>query len=438
VSGERDGVSLEIEKRRKMLEKLGHEVHYLSGYDPRKDPHVHVIPEMDLKAKVIELSRDLFFYKKGNGEDIQEMLFNKQKALIYRKARKIIGKLKPDFIFVHNVFSHAYNLPATVAILETLDEREIPTICVHHDFWFERKNFLNPKSKFIENIISFIPPKRNYINSHQVINSIAKKELFSRRGIRAELIGDYFDFSQKRPTLDNFNGSMKKKLGIEDTDIIVLQATRITWRKAIENSIRFCHELQSRLDSNDPKILEIEKFKGKKNVKLLLQNFVETDDADYKKDLEKLAKKLKVKTIFGAKSFSMQRQFKPVKKYSFWDAYLLADIVTYPSILEGFGNQFLEAIYFRLLPVVFEYPVFKKDLKKLGYKYISLGDKIVTKANFHYVPQKSIKRAVDDLLDIYQKPKLLDSHLDKNFKIAKKYHDISILEKDLRKLLSVI
>jgi hypothetical protein len=35
------------------------------------------------------------------------------------------------------------------------------------------------------------------------------------------------------------------------------------------------------------------------------------------------------------------------KIYSLADIYPHADFVTYPSLIEGFGNAFLEAIYFR-------------------------------------------------------------------------------------------
>ena len=35
------------------------------------------------------------------------------------------------------------------------------------------------------------------------------------------------------------------------------------------------------------------------------------------------------------------------EQYSLWDIYPHADFITYPSLLEGFGNAFLEAIYFK-------------------------------------------------------------------------------------------
>ena len=58
-TGERDGVSLEIEKRRKVLTELGHEVKLLTGYDPRssKDKKILVIRELDIKRRLSSVLR---------------------------------------------------------------------------------------------------------------------------------------------------------------------------------------------------------------------------------------------------------------------------------------------------------------------------------------------------------------------------------------------
>jgi len=45
------------------------------------------------------------------------------------------------------------------------------------------------------------------------------------------------------------------------------------------------------------------------------------------------------------------------------DTYVFADIISYPSIFEGWGNQFIEAVFAKKPVIVFEYPVFKSDIK---------------------------------------------------------------------------
>ena len=58
------------------------------------------------------------------------------------------------------------------------------------------------------------------------------------------------------------------------------------------------------------------------------------------------------------------------KKYTIDDAYQNADLVTYPSGYEGFGNAFLEAIYFQRPIVVNRYSIFVEDIEPCGFEVI--------------------------------------------------------------------
>ena len=52
------------------------------------------------------------------------------------------------------------------------------------------------------------------------------------------------------------------------------------------------------------------------------------------------------------------------------DVYRHADLVTYPSLYEGFGNAFLEAVYFRKPIVVKRYSIFITDIEPKGFQII--------------------------------------------------------------------
>jgi glycosyltransferase involved in cell wall biosynthesis len=58
------------------------------------------------------------------------------------------------------------------------------------------------------------------------------------------------------------------------------------------------------------------------------------------------------------------------KVYTLSDVYPHADLVTYPSHYEGFGNAFLEAVYFGKPVVVNTYAVYARDIDPLGFKTI--------------------------------------------------------------------
>ena len=58
------------------------------------------------------------------------------------------------------------------------------------------------------------------------------------------------------------------------------------------------------------------------------------------------------------------------KKYSIDDVNQNADLVTYPSSYEGFGNAFPEAIYFKRAIVVNRYSIFVEDIEPRGFDVI--------------------------------------------------------------------
>jgi hypothetical protein len=64
-----------------------------------------------------------------------------------------------------------------------------------------------------------------------------------------------------------------------------------------------------------------------------------------------------------------------MKMYSFWDAYTISDLITYTSILEGWGNQLLEAVFAKKPVILFEYPVYEKSIKEYSFDVFSLGNK---------------------------------------------------------------
>ncbi len=78
------------------------------------------------------------------------------------------------------------------------------------------------------------------------------------------------------------------------------------------------------------------------------------------------------------------------KRYTIWDAYLHADFVTYPSLYEGFGNAFLETIYFRLPLLVNRYPIYKTDIAPLGFKAVEISGGVTSEA------EKAVIRAMMD------------------------------------------
>ncbi len=434
-TGSLDGVSLEIEKRAMIFRQLGAEVYYLTGFDPLNKNNVFLVPEIDLSSNLTKIIYNLLFEKNIFNNKIAKEIFLYAKKTIFGKFDKVFKDLKPDLVAVHNIFSHACNLPVSFALLEILDKYRPKTTVLSHDFWFEGQKYKKPQFNFVSLFLKNLPPKRSYIIKHQVINSLAQDALFKRRKIKAERIGDFFDFSDKILKKAKNKKNLLKFLGIKKNDFIILQATRIARRKAIENAILFAERIKREIEKNAPIKLKNKTLKKNSNVFILLPNFIEYGEEDYWQELKKLAKQRNVNLLWAGDKFDLSGKEKNL--YSFWASYLVADIVTYTSYWEGFGNQFLEAVYFKKPIVLFEYPVFRKDIKKEGYKYISLGAKVVRKKSLNFVSEKKISEAAKKMVAWLKKGNI-EEDLSNNFEIAKNNHSVSLLKNEFEQILNNI
>ncbi len=433
--GEKDGVSLEMEKWKKALQVIGHEVTYMAGslgkeegfvlnsikYVHPNNHRIHsqafnslTISEMDLKDEIISYSQQ-----------------------IEKKLGAYIKEWKPELLIVNNLWSLGHNLAAAIAFHNTTKHFGIKAISHNHDFYWERKRYAHPTCKFVEDILErYFPPDDPDVK-HVVINKIAQIELEKRKKINAKVVPNVFDFDQKPWIKDNFNSDMRKKFGITEKDLVFLQATRIVERKAIELAIDLVAEFKNRCFS---KLIGNQIYNGRKiendsRMILFLAGSPEFDSFAYRDKLRDYARSENVELIFGYESIAGERELNHTKIYSLWDAYTMADVVTYPSIKEGWGNQFIEAIFAKLPVIIFEYPVFKSDIEPLGFWTMSLGDKYTVHNNFIAVDKKRADQTADELCDaLLNKEKTLQM-LERNFSIGKKHLSLEALSGYLKGLI---
>ena len=94
--------------------------------------------------------------------------------------------------------------------------------------------------------------------------------------------------------------------------------------------------------------------------------------------------------------------------FSLWDIYAHSDFITFPSRCEGFGNAFLEAVYFRKPILVNRYATFLRDIEPLGF------DLVMTDG---YVDEESV-RAVRETLGSPDRRREIGLH---NYRIAPRH-----------------
>ncbi|MBW1743333.1 MAG: glycosyltransferase family 4 protein, partial [Deltaproteobacteria bacterium] len=226
----------------------------------------------------------------------------------------------------------------------------MPAVAHHHDFSWERKRFLI--SAIRDYLQCAFPPNLRSLH-HVVINSAASRQLSYRRGISNVVIPNVYDFANPPPPPPN-GTEFREELGFEDDDLLILQPTRIVPRKWIERAI----ELVSLMEISKPRLV-ISHESG--------------DEGDlYEKRVTEYAKSLGVELIYIGDKVGTARSFRATcdKKYSIDDVYQNSDLVTYPSGYEGFGNAFIEAIYFKRPIVVNRYSIFVEDIEPCGFEVI--------------------------------------------------------------------
>ena len=111
------------------------------------------------------------------------------------------------------------------------------------------------------------------------------------------------------------------------------------------------------------------------------------------------------------------------KKYTIADVYKCADIITYPSGYEGFGNAFLESIYYNKPIIVNRYSIYVADIEPKGFDVVTI-DGVVT--------AKTITKINQILEDKEYRKKTVK----KNYDLAKQFFSFEILEKKLMYIMS--
>ena len=392
-----DGVSLEIEKWAHVLEGMGLACYYFAGELDRPEEQSYFCAEAHFTHPAIkEVYLECFDLevRKRDITDKLHALKNGLKDHLYA----FVAKFDLGLIVIENALTIPLNIPLGVAITEFIAETGIPTIAHHHDFYWERDRFTN---NAIGDYLSLAFPPNLPGIYHVVINSHASAQLSLRTGISAVVSPNVMDFDFPPAPPDEYVADVRQALGLADDELLVLQPTRVVQRKGIEHAI----ELVSRLDMK---------------AKLVISHASGDEGYDYEMRLREYSQMMGVETLFVANVINEHRGLtKDGRKiYTLEDIYPHADLVTYPSTFEGFGNAFLEAIYFRKPVVVNNYSIYHKDIKPKGFQVIEIDG---------YVTEEAVQKTRWVLTDERLRKRMVET----NYKLGKQFFSFAVLQRQL-------
>lgn len=443
-TGDTDGVSLEIDKWKNTFESLGHKVFLCSGEQGKAvlPSDVTLVGELQYHLPEVELlHRETFHGFTGHrSENDYRRDLETQSAQLKRSLGIWMDQCHLDTLVVENIWSVALHPAAAIGLDQAIAERKLTVIAHDHDFHWERIPGGTPSCQTASDTIDKYLPPRNPAYTHVVINTLARESLAKRTGIVATVVPNVFDFSSGPWTEDSYNQDFRQTIGLFPEDLFILQATRIVPRKGIELAIDYAQALQERrCDLIGQRLYNGRIFTKTSQVVLVLAGY-DKDDAngEYLRRLQQKAIRQGVRMLCIGHRIAAERLLVDnCKTYSLWDTYVHADIVTYPSYWEGWGNQLLEAVKARLPVVLFEYPVYRSDIASMGFSMISLGDTLIGKDQDSLVTidSQSIKRAVDLSLAVLFDRQAREDMVELNHTIAQRCFPLASLRVHLERFL---
>jgi glycosyltransferase involved in cell wall biosynthesis len=328
---------------------------------------------------------------------------NELKEYFKDELYRFAHRFQLEILVIENAVTIPINLPLGLALTEFIAETGYPTIAHHHDFHWERQRF--QANCVGDYLAAAFPPSLPSIR-HVVINTIQSQQIASRYGLTSRVIPNVMDFESPPPKPDSYTDSVRSDFGIQPGEYFLLQPTRVIQRKGIEHAV----ELVRRLDLP---------------AKLIISHAAGDEGLEYEHHVRQYAHLLDVTVRFEADQVQDHRgTTKDGKKiYTLGDVYPHADLVTYPSSIEGFGNAFLEAVYYRRPILVNNYSIYEVDIKPKGFRTVWFDG---------FINPETLKRVRRVLLD----PSQAQEWAETNYQLAKRYFSFTVLEHRLQSILA--
>ncbi len=397
-----DGVSLEIQKWAEVLTRLGYSCYYFAGELDRPHEVSFNVKEAHFDHPEVEaITKEVFGRRIRRRETTRKI--NELKDLLKTRLYDFLIKHSIDLIIPENCLAIPMNIPLALAITELVAETGKPTIAHHHDFSWERNRFLVNACQDYLNMA--FPPDLPSIH-HVVINSLAAEQLSHRRGISNVIIPNVLDFANEPPKPDGYECDLRKMAGLEEHDPFILQPTRVVPRKWIERSIEIISGMKL------------------KNPKLIISHSSGDEGDDYYLRIKEYARNLNVEIVHIDHMMSAKRatDSQGNKLFTIRDVYQCADLVTYPSGYEGFGNAFLEAIYFMKPILVNRYSIYVSDIEPKGFEVILIDGFVGT-------------NTIDQIGKVLSEKSLREAMAQKNYRLARNFFSYEILGDKLTHIL---
>ncbi len=397
-----DGVSLEAKKWAEVVESKDCKAYFMAGKLDTDPAISHLAPKAFFQHPEIEEIQNELFVKKERSRALSSRV-HELKEELKDELEEFQRQFEFDILVVENASAIPVNIPLGLAISEFIIENGVPTIAHHHDFYWERQRFFSAAAT---DYIRRAFPSVGHNIQHVVINSLAGEELGRRTGVDWCLIPNVLDFKNLPDGFDDYNSDFRETIGLDEDTLLVLQPTRVVSRKGIETSIELVRRLRH------PKCA------------LVITHSAGDEGYAYQKRIEEYAEFMEVDLRIVSDYVDDKRRITSDghKVYTVWDVYPHADLVTYPSLYEGYGNAFVEAVYFRKPVIVNRYLIFEIDIEPKGFDVIAFSEFLTDEV-------------LDEVREIIDDPVRREQMAEHNYMLGWRHLSYEVLEEKLETLL---
>ena len=398
-----DGVSLESAKWAQILWDHRHVSYWYAGRLDRSSEISMEVPHAYFGHSDIRWINERIYGRLTRDSEVTRRIYaisEHLKKTLYDFTRKF----DIEILIAENSLCIPMNVPLGLALTNFIAETGFPTIAHHHDFYWERDRF---SVNGVGDLLGMAFPPALPSIQHVTINSFAQEDLSHRKGESSILVPNVLNFEDPPPEPDEYARGFREDIGLTPEDIVLLQPTRVVPRKGIEHSVALVAGLK------DPRC------------KLVISHESGDEGHDYEHALSELAEQAGVDIRYANDRIAEERGVDENGKrmYTLADAYSQADMITYPSLYEGFGNALLEALYFRKPIFVNRYSIFITDIEPKGFRMITM-DGFITREVVN-----KVQRVVND-------EKYRREMVDHNYELGKAFFSYSVLRRKLRALIT--
>lgn len=399
-----DGVSLESAKWANMLALDGHQSYWFAGELDRDTETSMCVPEAHFVHETNAQIGEAVWGRLQRPAAINQLI-KAQAELLRGRLHEFVRRFAIDILVAENALTIPMQIPLGVALTECIAETGLPTIAHHHDFFWERTRFsISAVRDYLE--MAF-PPVLPQIQ-HAVINSAARDQLAWRKGVSSVVVPNVFDFEHPPKPTARQAAHIREAIGVGPDDILILQPTRVVPRKGIEHAINVVARLA------DPRC------------KLVISHESGDEGDTYLRALEEMARDggvdLRMVRTVLTEIVKGVPQPAPDGEVSLWELYVAADLVTYPSLYEGFGNALLEAFYYRVPVLINRYSIFVQDIEPRGFRTVAMDGYVTADV-------------VDGVRRVLTDPTLRREMVDHNYARATRYYSYAVLRRRLQTLV---